>query len=119
MQNIHNEMELPGRMVRFRFFFCKSKLSIRLNEGQCQSEKLKIMYMIFIRIVQKSRPEMPSDLPGKKGLFKLLLSKFPHITKVCQVNQLCFTDFTGWAHRAYGVISCFASYRKFSHIMPA
>lgn len=66
MQNIHNEMELPDRMVRFRFFFCKSKLSIRLNEGQCQSEKLRIMYMIFVRIVQKSRPEMPSGLPGKK-----------------------------------------------------
>ena len=59
-------MELPDRMVKFRFFFCKRKLSIRLNEGQCQSEKLRIMYMIFVRIVQKSRPEMPSGLPGKK-----------------------------------------------------
>ena len=66
-QNIHNEMELPDRMVRFRFFFCKSKLSIRLNEGQCQSKKLRIMYMIFIRIVQKSRPEMTPGLPGKKN----------------------------------------------------
>ena len=112
-------MELPDRMVRFRFFFCKSKLSIRLNEGQCQSEKLRIMYMIFIRIVQKSRPEMPSDLPGKNGLFKLKSPKFSHITKICQVDHLCFADFTGWAHRAYSIIPCFASYRKFSHIMPA
>ena len=36
-KNIHNNLELPDRMTRFRFFFGESKLSIRLNEGHCQS----------------------------------------------------------------------------------
>ena len=45
--------------------------------------------------------------PARCELFKLKSPKFPHITKVCQVDHLCFADFTGWTHRAYGVISCF------------